>query len=293
MRILCNRAGCLECFLQNRRSVSVSVIAEAVVGVRQRDLDRYFLTFSGVLVCKHSRERVRACGNSQIAKGKAAAVLNLCACRTVVGASGNGGRKGRTGQIDPQDCQLHDIRRKRVIFARNLTFVPVASNRFVYCQRRASCAFNRGFRPVNRDRIPLVAQSLTGVISGNRRCERHRFAVIGCCDGRCDTDGIKQRLLYRFWCICARHIEALSVDRSLRLPRRLMLKGAVCRKNLAVVRIDRRVRYVDGVVFAAVERELACILDFQPVNCDLCDLNVAAANHEGCCAVALQALRTT
>ena len=41
--ILCNRAGCLERFLQNQRSVRL--IAEAVVAVRQRDLDGYFLTF--------------------------------------------------------------------------------------------------------------------------------------------------------------------------------------------------------------------------------------------------------
>ena len=48
--ILCNRAGCLERFLQNRRSVSV--IAEAVVGVRQLNRDGYVFVLSGVLVCK-------------------------------------------------------------------------------------------------------------------------------------------------------------------------------------------------------------------------------------------------
>ena len=288
-RILRNRAGCLERFLQNRRSVRL--IAEAVVGVRQLDLDRYFLTLSGVRVLKFCRrDGVIRVGRQTVASD--AAGRNGCVCRAVVGARLNGGRKGRVGQTNPLNGQLHGVRRKRIIFARNLAEILIGSNRFVHCQRRVDFAFNLGFRPVTCDRIPLVAQSLTGVVAGDRRYERHRFAVIDCPDGRCDSDGIKRRLLYRFRCICTCHIEALVGDRSLRLPVRLMLESAVRREQFAVVCVGR-VRYVDGVVFAAVERELAVACDFQTVDRNICDLNVAAANHEGCCAVALQALRTT
>ena len=222
--------------------------------VRQRDRDGYVFVLSGVLVCKHSRERVRACGNSQIAKGKAAAVLNLCACRTVVGARLNGGRKDRVGQINPLNGQLHGVRRKRIAVSGDIAAVLIAAD--VLGHRQLVCRIVRNFHAIAEPLIGCAAAA----IRLNCCREFYRRAVRNCrfSIGR-NRHGAKRQdfyLLGRIRCKARRYNVALC------LPARRSLKGITARKQLAVVCVGRAC-HIDGVVFTAVERELAVVCNLQ------------------------------
>ena len=266
-RVLRNRAGYLERFLHDR--MLVRVIAEAVVAVRQRDLDGYFLTFSGVRVLKFCRDGVIRTGRQAAASD--AAGCNGCVCRTVVGARLNGGRKGRVGQINPLNGQPHGVRRKRIVISGYFATVRVVTYRFVSDQ-----CIRCGVLNCNTVAIPLIGYAAAAIRLNCCR-EFYRRAVRNCrfSIGR-NRHGAKRQdfyLLGRIRCKARRYNVALC------LPARRSLKGITARKQPAVVFIGRAC-YVDGVVFAAVERELAVACDFQPAERAVTDRDRTAAEFE-------------
>ena len=250
--ILRNRTGCVERFLHDR--LLVRVIAETVVRVRQRDLDSYFLTFSGVLVLEFCRNSViRVCSQSAVSN---AAGCNGCACRTVVGALGNGGRKGRVGQINPLNGQLHGVRRKRIAISGDIATVRVVTYRFVSDQ-----CIRCGVLNCNTVAIPLIGCAAAAIRLNCCR-EFYRRAVRNCRFpiGQ-NRHGAKRQDFYLLGRI---RYKSHICNVALCLPARRSLKGIIVRKQLAVVFIGRAC-HIDGVVIAAVERELAVVCNLQTV----------------------------
>ena len=169
--ILRNRAGRLERFLHNWRSVSV--MAEAVVSVRQLNRDGYFFVLSGVHVFEFCRrDGVIRVGRQTAASD--AAGRNGCVCRAVVGALGNGGRKDRVGQINPLNGQLHGVRRKRVAVSGDIAAVLIAAD--VLGHRQLVCRLVKNFHAIAEPFIGCAAAA----IRFNCCREFYRRAVRNC-----------------------------------------------------------------------------------------------------------------
>ena len=249
--ILRNRAGCLERILHDR--MLVRIIAEAVVGVRQLDRDGYFLTFSGVRVLKFCRDGVIHVGRQTAASD--AAGRNGCVCRAVVGALGNGSRKGCAGQIHRVHRKLSRSRH-RIAVTSDVATVCVVAYRFVHNQ-----CVRCGVLNCNTVAIPLIGYA-AAVIRLNCCREFYRRAVRNCrfSIGR-NRHGAKRQ---DFYLLGRSRFKARRRNVALCLPARRSLKGITVRKQLAVVFIGRAC-HIDGVVFTAVERELAVACNLQTV----------------------------